>query len=171
MSLLNAGPVGRPRLQKGQAGIDRPCTTEYRPSQDVTTDHRVDSGLFDRVNFKFLTKGFLNLSHPIFIPFPETVEANEVNQIHEQLLDECISNNPINPNNSDQMKISPDEGRVLPVLMEKKPRGNPSTPVGRRKKNSNKVDYHDSNESKSNITDYCVFGTLLFTCLIILLLW
>ena len=36
VSLLNAG---KPRYMKGQAGIDRLWTTEYRPSPDVTADH------------------------------------------------------------------------------------------------------------------------------------
>ena len=63
MSPLNAGPVGRPRLQQGQAGIDRPCTTEYRPSQDVITDHEEKSGLLDKTIFnerlfKFVTSYF-----------------------------------------------------------------------------------------------------------------
>ena len=34
VNLLNAG---RPRFTKEQAGIDRPCPQEYRPSQDETT--------------------------------------------------------------------------------------------------------------------------------------
>ena len=46
---------------------------------------------------------------------------------------------------------------------------NPSTPVGRRKKNSKKNNNHDSSTSKSDAMEYCVYGTLLVTCLIILL--
>ena len=124
--------------------------------------------------------GFFILSHPILIPFPETVAVNEVDEIHEELLDKCISNIAKNPNNNDQMKmivptISPDNrtipGRVLPVIIQKRPRGNPSTPLGRRKKNSKKMIYHDSNESKSDVMENCVYGTLLVTCLIILVLW
>ena len=105
--------------------------------------------------------GFFILSHPILIPFPETVAVNEVDEIHEELLDKCTSN-----------WIVPTEGgRVLPALIEKIPRGNPSTPLGRRKKNSKKMIYHNSNESKSDVMEYCVYGTLLVTCLIILVLW
>ena len=121
---------------------------------------------------QFEVMGFFILSHPILIPFPETVAVNEIDEIHEELLDKCTSNNPKNPNNNDQMKIiSPDDGRVLPAIIEKIPRGNPSTPLGRRKKNSKKMIYHDSNESKSDVMEYCVYGTLLVTCLIILVLW
>ena len=35
----------------------------------------------------------LHLSHPILIHFPETVVANEVEEIHEKLLNKCTSNN------------------------------------------------------------------------------
>lgn len=123
---------------------------------------------------------FFILSHPILIPFPETVADNKVDEIHEELLDKCTSNNPKNSNNNDQMKIilptfSPTSlptvtiGRILPVLMEKRRIGNPSTPVRRR--NSKKMNNHDSHESESDVMEYCVYGTLLVTCLIILLLW
>ena len=37
--------------------------------------------------------GSLHSSHPILIPFSETVEANEVEEIHEKLLDKCPPNN------------------------------------------------------------------------------
>ena len=110
--------------------------------------------------------GFFILSHPILIPFPETVAVNEVDEIHEELLDKCTSNNPKNPNNNSTLP-----GRVLPVLIEKIPRGNPSTPLGRRKKNSKRINYHEANESKSDVMEYWVYGTLLVTCLIILVLW
>ena len=62
-------------------------------------------------------------------------------------------------------------GKVLPVLEVKRRVGYHSTPRGGRKKKSERNNSYDTNESKSDVVEYCVYGTLLATCLIILLLW
>ena len=107
-------------------------------------------------------RDFLNLSHPTLSPIPYTVDINEVEEIVKRD-DKCTFKNLSTAGNH---TIEPD-GRILPVLIQKRKIGHQATSLGM----TNSENFHGSNESESDVVEYCVYGTLLVTCLIILLLW
>ena len=104
-------------------------------------------GVFS-TNFIFVFgREILNLSHPTLSPIPVTAYINEDEDIFKRD-DKC-------------------RGRILPVLMQKRKIGHQATSLGMT--NSENHNFPESNES--DVVEYCVYGTLLVTCLIILLLW
>lgn len=132
----------RPRMQGGMAGIDRPCT-EY-------AEYRLS-------------------------PLPPTVRhlnKSDIKDITEAQIKECTDfPNPLSIQDCD---LEPAYGvtpcsRFLPVLNDRK-RLRPIK-VGGKNKNSGKSDDHDSNESEPKVFVYCVYGTLLMSTSIILVLW
>ena len=112
-------------------------------------------------------------THPFRSPLPYEVEVNERIQ---KLIDKCTNNNqptvgagtfpnPIRINST----LDGDELRILPVFNEKRRIGNRLTPLGPEMKSKDHP--HDTNKSESNVFVYCVYGTLLMSSSIILVLW
>jgi len=160
---VNFSNAERSRFAKVQAGIDRPCpeNSEYRPSQDETTTTNFHSGNIlptpatksywvysAKVIFVF-GREILNLSHPTLSPVPNTVDINDVEVIGKR--DEKCTTIP---------------GRILPAIKRIR-KGHQSTSLGM----TNSDNFYESNESESDVVEYFIYGTLLVTCLIILLLW
>ena len=152
------GPESTDRAQKSQ-NID-----QVRMRQLTTKSYWVFS---TKVIFVF-EREFLNLSHPILSPLPDTVDINQVEDIGKRD-DKCTFENLSTAGNhtiGTDHRIPGD--RILPlVVMKKRREGHQSTSFGM----TNSDNFHESNESETDVVEYCVYGTLLVTCLIVLLLW
>ena len=132
----------RPRFKKVQAGIDRPCPQN--------SEYRPSQ---DETIYRQELFGFLNLLHPTLSP----ADINEVEDMSKRD-DKCTFKNLSTVENHTM-------ARLLPVIKRRK--GHQSTSFGM----PNSDYFHDSNESESDVVEYFVYGTLLVSCLTILLLW